>query len=224
MEAGRRIRCVLFDLDGTLVNTWDLYIECYLCTLEPYARRRLSLEELIALGPTSELRFLGRGVAGQDIGEAHREFLRHYRALHRRLFGGVYPGVPEMLDRLRQKSVMVGIVTGKSRGAWEITAPEADLGGFDVVVTDEEVAHAKPDPAGLAQALARLDATAGEAVYVGDAVVDAQAAQAAGIRFAAALWAKSRDEAPLFLAKTRPLGVWAELARPGSLLDALERS
>lgn len=54
------IRCVLFDLDGTLVDTWDLYVEAYTRTLELSYGRRLTLDKLIELGPTSELRFFRR--------------------------------------------------------------------------------------------------------------------------------------------------------------------
>ena len=43
------IRCVLFDLDGTLVDTWNLYVEAYIRTLEPHYGRRLTLDELRAV-------------------------------------------------------------------------------------------------------------------------------------------------------------------------------
>jgi pyrophosphatase PpaX len=216
------IRCVLFDLDGTLVDTWNLYVEAYTRALEPYVGHRLTLEELISLRPTSELRLLRRGAAGADVQAAYGEFLRQYRSLHRTHFGGVYPGARELLEALRAMRIRVGIVTGKSRAAWEITAAEAGLGPFDVVVTDEDVAEAKPDPAGLALALDRLATPAGWAVYVGDSLVDAQAARAAGVRFAVALWPKAPTELDDFLAQVRKVGVWAELADPSSLVVALE--
>ena len=160
------IRCILLDLDGTLVNTWDLYVEAYIRALEPHLGRRLSLEELIRLRPNSELRLLQRGAGGTDAQRAYGDFLRHYGALHRSHFGGVYPGVCEMLAELRSRRLSIGIVTGKSRAAWEITAAETDLGPFDVVVTDEDVAEAKPDPAGLVLALDRLSVAAGQAVVL----------------------------------------------------------
>jgi beta-phosphoglucomutase-like phosphatase (HAD superfamily) len=51
---------ILFDLDGTLVDTWDLYIEAYSRALAPSLCRRPSLQELVALKPISELRLLRR--------------------------------------------------------------------------------------------------------------------------------------------------------------------
>jgi len=217
------IRCVLFDLDGTLVDTWDLYVEAYTRALEPHVGRRLTLEELIALRPNSELRLLQRGAAGSDVGLVHREFLRHYRALHRTHFGGPYPGVREMLAVLRSSGMRLGIVTGKSHGAWEITAEASDLGAFEVVVTDEDTKEAKPDPEGLVLALDRLGVQASEAIYVGDSVGDAQAARAADLRFGVALWPKAPHERDAFLAQVRAVGVWAELSVPKDLVAILQR-
>jgi phosphoglycolate phosphatase-like HAD superfamily hydrolase len=217
------IRCVLFDLDGTLVDTWDLYVEAYIRALEPFVGRRLSLEELIRLRPNSELRLLRRALPGTDIQVTHREFLRQYWSLHRTHFGGVYPGTLELLGTLRARRFRVGIVTGKSRGAWEITAAMVNLGPFDLVVGDEDVVEGKPDPAGLVLALDRLGIPAGQAIYVGDSVIDAKAARAAGVRFAAALWPKAETELGEFLPLIREVGVRAELPEPGSLIEALEK-
>jgi HAD superfamily hydrolase (TIGR01549 family) len=84
-----------------------------------------------------------------------------------------------MLVALRAMGLHLGIVTGKSRGAWEITVRSTDLGEFDATVTDEDVVEAKPHPEGLVLALDLLGVSAAEAVYVGDSVGDARAARAA---------------------------------------------
>ena len=217
------IRAVLFDLDGTLINTWDLYVEAYLRTLESYYGRRLILSELIALHPTSELRFFGRALPGCDQAALCQQFLDHYRLLHPTHFGGLYTGVPEMLERLRARGFQLGLVTGKGRAAWEVTAGHVKLGGFDVIVTDEQVEAPKPDPEGLVKALDRLRARADEVIYVGDSRVDAEAAQRAGVRFAAALWPKSPGELGAFLSQVRAAGAWAELPTPPALLVALDQ-
>jgi pyrophosphatase PpaX len=217
------IRGVLFDLDGTLIDTWDLYVEAYTRALEPHFKRRLSLEELVALRPTSERRLLSRALGAPELEAAHREFLRQYRELHPLLFGGVYPGVAEMLAALRGMGLHLGIVTGKSRPAWEITARHAALGSFQAVVTDEDVQEAKPSPEGLHLALVRLAIPPTEALYVGDSTGDARAASAAGLRFAAALWPKERREAEAFLGQVREIAEPLELPSPASLTAALRR-
>ncbi|NIR44188.1 MAG: HAD family hydrolase [Gemmatimonadetes bacterium] len=215
------IRCILFDFDGTLVDTWNLYIEAYVRTLEPYVGGRLSLEELKALGPTSERRLLERVPEVADVERAYREFLDHYRSLHPSRFEGVYPGIGEMLAALTEMRLAVGIVTGKTGAALEITLEQADLGEFDVVITDDDVAEAKPAPEGLELALDRLGLAADQAVYVGDSIADAEAARSAGINYAAALWPKHRSEVDGFLERAREPGTWAELERPASLIGKL---
>ncbi|MFB3818011.1 MAG: HAD family hydrolase [Candidatus Methylomirabilales bacterium] len=218
------IRAALFDLDGTLIDTWDLYIEAYVRTLEPHYGRRLTLPELRALQPTSEWRFLRRALASGDAAAAHAEFLRHYQALHASHCAGAYPGVCEMLGALRDIPLRLGLVTGKGRGAWEITARLIPLGPFEVVVTDEDVEQAKPDPEGLVKALDQLGLLAEEVVYIGDSEGDARAARAAGLRFGAALWPKSPDELDGYLAGVRAVGVWQELPDPASVVAAVRAS
>jgi len=215
------IRGVLFDLDGTLIDTWDLYLEAYTRALEPHFKRRLTLEELVALRPTSELRLLRRVLGSPEAAAAHHEFLRQYRDLHTVLFGGVYPGVPEMLAAIRRTGLPLGIVTGKSRPAWEITASHAKLGAFQVIVTDEDVQEAKPSPEGLALALRQLAIPPAEALYVGDSAGDARAARAAGVRFGAALWPKAKDEIDAFVALIGGTGDPFLLREPQDLVMTL---
>ncbi|NJN47249.1 MAG: HAD-IA family hydrolase [Candidatus Competibacteraceae bacterium] len=213
------IRCILFDVDGTLVDTWRLYIEAYIRTFEPHFERRVTLPELINLRPTSEIRMLHR-LLGAEAPETHQRFLQHYRVLHPSLFGGVYTGVEMMLNELRRQQIGLGIVTGKSRGAWEITRQAVDLGCFDVAVYDDDVEEEKPAPEGILLALKRLELTVDEVVYIGDSPKDALAAAAAGVRFGAALWPKE-EECAVFLDEVRQIGVWAELSGPEALITHL---
>lgn len=197
---------VLFDLDGTLIHTKRLYVECYRQAVLPYVGRELTDEEILALRPRSETRFL-RDVVGEARLEACMEdFYRAYEALHDTHFRGIYPGVPELLAALRRAGVPLGIVTGKSRRAWEITAARMALGSFDVLVFDDDVAEPKPDPRGLRLALERLGADPAGALYLGDSVSDVEAAAAAGVRPAAALWAKKAEEREAFVARVADWG------------------
>jgi phosphoglycolate phosphatase-like HAD superfamily hydrolase len=184
---------VLFDLDGTLIDTKRLYLECYRRAVEPRLARRPTDEELMALRPRSELRFLGALVPPSELDACLTDFWTHYDALHATHFGGVYPGVPELLARLRESRHPLGIVTGKSRRSWDITAPIAALGPFDVVVLDDDVRAAKPDPHGIRIALERLGTPPARAIYVGDTVSDVLAARAAGVLPVAATWGRRSD-------------------------------
>ncbi|HEX7048819.1 MAG TPA: HAD family hydrolase [Longimicrobiales bacterium] len=190
---------VLFDLDGTLINTRRLYMACYRRAVLPYVGRELTQEEILALRPRSELRFLRDVVGEERLAACMEDFYRAYAELHDEYFRGIYDGVPEMLATLRTARARLGIVTGKSRRSWELTRAREALGRFDVLVFDDDVIEPKPDPEGLRLALDRLGADPGAAFYVGDSASDLEAAAAAGVRPAAALWAKGEDDREAFL-------------------------
>ena len=212
IENGRRA-AFLFDLDGTLIDTKALYLECYRRAVEPRIARRPSDDELMALRPRSELRFLASVVPESEIEACRADFYAHYDALHESHFGGVYHGVPELLERIRSAGHPLGIVTGKSRRSWDITAAIADLGPFDVLVFDDDVDAAKPDPHGIRLALERLDTPPERAVYVGDTLSDVLAARAAGVLPVAATWGRRSDPAG-FAGRARAEGAAIAQAPP----------
>jgi phosphoglycolate phosphatase len=101
-----------------------------------------------------------------------------------RLLDGVLPA----LDVLRREGVRLGIVTTKYRFRVEdILDRFGERSRFEIIVGGDDVAAHKPDPQGLIMALEGLDVSPGEALYVGDHVVDAAAAEAAGVPFVGVL-------------------------------------
>ncbi len=200
------IKAVLFDLDGTLIDTLHLYLQTYFKTMEHFPEvELLDMKQMEALNPTSEYRALEKLVGEKLAEKAFNIFLDNYNRMHAELFQGTFPGVVSMLEILREKGFLLGIVTGKSRPAWEITSTQVNLGEFDVVITDNEVRHPKPHPDGLAEAMRLLEIPQAEAqkvVYVGDSMNDLFAAKEAGIKFAAATWS--------YWAKTDEFLSWLE--------------
>lgn len=217
-------RAILFDLDGTLIDTYRLYVESYRRALEPFLGHAPTEAEMIARGPSSERRFLVDWL-GEERGEAcHAAFRRHYAELHGALAEGIYDGVREMLAALRAAGYPLGIVTGKARHAWEVTDREMGLGEFAVVVTDDDVAEPKPDPQGLLAAARELGIAPDEVVYVGDSAGDLAAGRAAGMRTAAVLWPKTGEgEAERFVNRITPLAPDWTFTRPADLTRAFAR-
>lgn len=185
-------RCVLFDLDGTLIDTYSLYMEAFRSTFEPHFKRRLSDAELLALDPYAEQRLLLNVLPETEFDEYFELFLTHYARLHEPLFEGAYDGVVDMLRALQNGGYLLGVVTGKSREAWRITATRMEEDAFDdffdVVLTDDDVQLPKPSPEGILLALDTLEIQPGQAMYIGDSQRDCDAAQAAGLPFGVALW------------------------------------
>ncbi len=189
------VTAVLFDLDGTLINTKSLYLEAYRRAVAPYVRDDMSHEDIKALRPTSELAFLRALVHDHDFDACLADFYRAYEALHAESFHGVYDGVPELLGALRDAGIPLGLVTGKSRRSWEITrAVVESIEPFDALVFDDDVRAPKPDPHGLELAVEALGVAPSDTAYVGDTLSDMEAAHAAGLRPVAALWAFDDEE------------------------------
>lgn len=182
---------ILFDLDGTLIDTYHLYLECYRRALEPHLGYAPTDKEIAVRNPTSERKLLVDWVGERRAEACHAEMRRLYDELYRHMAEDTYEGVPEMLAALRSAGYPMGIVTGKGRAAWDVTRIYSDLSGFEVVITDDDVHAPKPDPAGLLAAAGALGISPVDAVYIGDSTSDLKAGRNAGMRIGAALWPKT---------------------------------
>lgn len=196
---------VLFDVDGTLIDSYRLYLEAYRRALAPVLGHAPTDEEITARPPIAERRFLVEWVGEERAAACHEEMCRHYAELHGQLCDGIYEGVREMLAALRSAGIPVGVVTGKGRRAWEVTERAFDLGDFAVVVTEDDAEHPKPHPGGLLSAAAGLGIAPEQIAYVGDSAGDVEAGRAAGMGAGAALWPKTAPgEREAFLERIRP--------------------
>ncbi len=218
------IRCVLFDLDGTLIDTLELYIQAAKRTLREILFDEVSTERLTTLRPNSEPRLLGHFVPPGEVDAAHRRFLANYDLLHGEYFDGVYPGVDGLLTLLRSRGIKTGIVSGKSRGAWEITLRHVPLPPFDTLVFDDDVSMPKPDCEGILKALANLEASPAETVYVGDSTSDLEASARAGVRFLAATWSKADTETDSFEKAAAAIGPYTGVDHPGEVERYLQHA
>ncbi|MDE2729744.1 MAG: HAD family hydrolase [Gemmatimonadota bacterium] len=213
---------MLFDLDGTLIDTLNLYVRAVVQTLQATGHNLMSLEEVLALRLNSEPRLMAHFYPPDEVEGAHRRFLDNYRGLHAGYFGGVYPGIGGLLESLRSRGIKLGIVSGKSRGAWEITREHTRLGAFDTLVFDDDVSAPKPDCEGLVKAMGSLGASPSETVYVGDSVDDLEAATVAGVSFFAALWSKSESEILAFEQAAAGIGPYTGVDHPGEVVRFLQ--
>jgi HAD superfamily hydrolase (TIGR01509 family) len=193
-EAGTMPSAILFDVDGTLIDSFRLYVEAYGRALQPYLGYAPDISEIAARHPSSERRFLTDWIGEERAEECHAAMCRWYADLHATHCEGLYDGVREMLAGLRSAGIPLGVVTGKGRRAWDVTSRELDFGHFEVVVTEDDVEHPKPDPGGLLRAANALGLPPGEIAYVGDSAADMEAGRLAGMRVGAALWPKEEPE------------------------------
>ncbi len=122
----------------------------------------------------------------------------------------LYSGVAELLDSLHVQNKQLGIISTKYRKRLEEILDKFELRQyFTIIIGGEDVLNHKPHPEGLHQALDRLSLQPHEALYVGDTTLDAEAAQSAGIPFAAVLTGATPSETFL---PYKPVGIFASVA------------
>ena len=187
---------VVFDLDGTIVDTVELIVESFRFATRTVLDEVLPDEVIIAgVGRPlmSQMKRLSEEHA-QELYDVYREY-NHRR--HDELIRG-YDGVTEMLEGLKAAHRRLGIVTSKSRDTTQMAFRAVGLAEqFDVVVTASDTTEHKPSPVPLLLCLERLGAVAEGSIYVGDSPYDIQAGAAAGMATAAVAWGVFGKEALL---------------------------
>ena len=219
MLTRRALRTVLFDLDGTVIDTGPL-----IATSFRHATRSVLGVEI----PDEELlRYVGgwglRAQMERFDPERATELVEAYRAhvvpLHAEL--EYCSGMYEMLVELKARSFQLGLVTAKHLAMVRLAFDALpELSEFFVeIVTGEETEHHKPSPEPLFLALDRLGADPGDTAYVGDSPFDVEAAKAAGLRSIAVTWGGIHGEERL-----RAAGPDAIVSTPAELKAALQAS
>ncbi len=183
------IETVLFDLDGTLIDSIELIRRSYEHTLRVHYDRALTAEDWLAgLGRPLRWQFAHYT---QDAGEIEA-MIATYRAHnheHHDAMVTAFPGAVEAVRNLKDEGVAVAIVTSKlNAGARRGLEIAGFQGLFDVIVGADDVQVHKPDPAPVFAALALLGRSAATAVMVGDSPHDLASGRAAGARTAAVAW------------------------------------
>jgi pyrophosphatase PpaX len=189
-------RTVLFDLDGTLVDSIALILDSYRHTFRAHG--------LTAQDDAACLAWIGTPLAVHLAPFAKDEadlaaLVATYRAYNFANHDArvrPYPGVTELIAALRARGVPLGLVTSKSRAGTMMGLAIAKLeGAFGAVVCSEDVTRPKPHREPVDRALAILGATTESALFVGDGVHDMHAGRSAGVATGAAMWGPFTREA-----------------------------
>ncbi len=185
-----RTEAIVFDFDGTLADTLPLITASWNAALRDFLPRPHTVEDVVArFGPTEE-NMLRAHLHAHDqatVDAAIERYFAHYTSAHALV--QPFEGVTEMLHQTRARGYKCGLMTGKAHRAAMITL---ELLGwqdeFEVIITGDDIARAKPDPEGIFKALQVLATPPERAIYLGDMEFDIEAARAAGCRAFAAGW------------------------------------
>jgi pyrophosphatase PpaX len=191
-----RYPVVLFDLDGTVVDSGGIILASMRHATQTVLGREFSDDELLANvggpGLEAQMEALGPGRTAELV----RVYRAHNEPLHATLEG--FDGIEATLDALRGRGHRLGIVTAKRRATVELAFARLPLAHlFETVVGGDETTRHKPDPAPLHLALERLGVAASDAAYVGDSPYDMQAARAAGLYAVGVTWGGIHDRKAL---------------------------
>ncbi|RDI41045.1 pyrophosphatase PpaX [Falsibacillus pallidus] len=189
----KRITTVLFDLDGTLIDTNELIITSFMHTLNHYYPDQYSREDVLPfMGPPLSETF------GELNPENTEEMIQHYRDFnltHHDDLVEEFEGAYEAVKGLKEAGIKLGIVSTKSRNGVIKGLKLMNLFDFfDVIVTLDEVNAPKPDPEPVLLALSQLGSSPDEAIMVGDNHHDILGGKNAGTLTAGVAWtAKGRE-------------------------------
>jgi len=218
-DLAQRLRVVLFDMDGTLLDTAPdmvsalnhLRHEHDLAPL-PYGMVRSAVSH----GAARVVKIGFESAGAEEFARLQQRFLEIYRGAlseHTRLF----PGMPAVLDELDARGLKYGIVTNKAAWLTEPLLAQLQLRSrFVCVVSGDTLAERKPHPLPLLHAAALAGVAPQACVYVGDALRDVEAAHAAGMPALVANYGYLRPDED-----TRAWGGDFYLQQPGDLLDWL---
>ena len=202
-----RFPVVLFDLDGTVIDSAAIILASMRHAASTVPDREFTDEELMASvgGPGLEAQMAALDPA--RVEELVRMYRAHNEPLHDEL--EAFLGMESVLETLHAEGRRLGIVTAKRRVTVELAFARLPLAHFfDVVVGGDETERHKPDPEPLLLALSRLGARAEDAAYVGDSPYDMRAAKAAGMHAVGVTWGRIHGRSAL------------ELERPDAIVDS----
>jgi pyrophosphatase PpaX len=205
-----RFRTVLFDLDGTLVDSGAMILASFRHATRTVLRREIPDHELLAAVGGPGLREQMQAIDADRVEELIEVYSTHNADLHDEL--QPCSGILDALATLHGEGRRLGVVTAKRRVTLELAfevLPELSR-YFDATVTAEDTERHKPHPDPVRKALELLDESPEQAVYVGDSPFDLQAAKAAGAGAIAVTWGRIHSRERL------------ERERPDAVVDTVE--
>ncbi|SDK04779.1 pyrophosphatase PpaX [Sediminibacillus albus] len=181
------IRTILFDLDGTLIDTNELIIASFLHTLKVYSNHEYSRKEVLDfIGPPLKDSFMK--IDPDRVDEMVATYREHNLSNHDD-YVTAYPTVVDTLKQLKAAGYQLAIVTTKVKSTAMMGIALTGMEGlFETVIGLEDVTNAKPHPEPIIKALQQLDGQASTTLMVGDNYHDIEAGQNAGTKTAGVAW------------------------------------
>ena len=186
-----KYKAIIFDLDGTLLDTLTDLAEGTNYALRVNGFPERTIDEIRRFVGNGARKLIERAVPEGQIENAleqvRRDFDVYYK-VHCKDHTGPYPGIMEMLQELIRKGYTLGVVSNKPDFAVQELIPEYFPGVFASISGERQGVAKKPAPDLIWEAMKNLQVKSSEAVYVGDSEVDLEAAANAGIPCISVAW------------------------------------
>ena len=188
-----RYGTVLFDLDGTLIDSGAMILASFRHATRTVLAREIPDAEIAAAVGGSTIYDQMRTFDPERVDELVEAYREHNAPLHDEL--EAFDGVDVLLADLRAEGRKLGVVTAKRRRTVDLAFRVLDLERFfGAVVTAEDTERPKPDPEPVLVALRRLGSEPADAAFVGDSPFDMGAAKAAGVFAVGVSWGGLHSE------------------------------
>lgn len=186
-----KYKAVIFDMDGTILNTLDDLFQATNYTLKHfgYAERTFDEVRMFVGNGIRKLveRALPAGASDEKIDEALDEFLRFYKD-HTNDYTSAYPGIQKLVTELKKLGIKTGVSTNKADAPAQVLGQKYFDGVFDLIVGQQDGLNIKPAPDSVELILEKFGIEKKDAVFIGDSDVDVETAKNSGLDFIGVDW------------------------------------
>ncbi len=210
---------ILFDFDGTLVNTNDVIVASWQHTYKHYLGHEVPVEHITACFGEPLLLTMAREFPGVDPAESAGVY-RSFQVENADRLVTIFPGIKELLAELKEAGYVLGIVTSRTRESALRYMDMFDITSYfnDLVTCDDTTVH-KPNPEPLLLAMSRLGAAPEESLMIGDSPFDIKCANNAGVDSVMVNWRITCDETSLI--DDAMVDYW--IHQPSDLVELLKK-
>lgn len=185
------IKAIVFDLDGTLLNTLIDLTDSMNVVLENHGMKKRTVEEVRTFVGNGIPMLVKRAVEDstdeQLLSICTKEMIDYYKT-HNKIKTAPYEGIPDLLDELNDMKIALAVVTNKEESAAIALCREIFGDKFKAVIGDDGKNALKPAPDNVFRALEILGSKKEETLYIGDSEVDMKTAKNSGLKSVGVLW------------------------------------
>lgn len=182
----KRYKAVIYDIDGTLLNTFDMNMYPLLRIIQEELGESWTLDQVRPFYAQPGMKTM-KDLGIRDIEKTYARWVAYVNGYEKG--AAVYTGMEAVLKAFQESGIRQAIVSSKMKAQYQIDVVGHGLDRYmETAVLEEDTVKHKPDPEPILECLGRMKLRPSDVLYIGDTVSDYQAARASGVDFGFALW------------------------------------